>query len=390
MSGDSKKRRRKKRDGLRKRCRCGDRRWDGCPHPWHFKIKIPGQAKRHRLILEKHFNVVSPISREEAEALADRARVELRTPTAFDARLTLNAAIDRFEKAYPEKKHYYLRKLREVEVQGSTGVVKLGVKAIADITSDDIEQAAQACQEEAKAGRRGGIDSKRHLLTTARRLFNWAIRQKMSRSTPFRFEGQAMIDVPSSRQRDRRLVGDEEERLMAAADPYTRDLAAAALETGCRGGELRLLQWVDVQGDFLVLTAEKTKTKRRRLIPISPTLKKILDRRRKGPDDKPLPETAYVFGTAVGEPVSRRLANRWWTTTCERAKLNDLHFHDLRHEFGSQLLEAGGELHEVQATLGHTNIKMTSTYLNATTKGVQEAFKKLEAKRRRRSLRVVG
>ena len=46
----------------------------------------------------------------------------------------------------------------------------------------------------------------------------------------------------------------------------------------------------------------------------------------------------------------------------------------------SQLLEAGGELHDVQATLGHTNITMTSTYLSATTQGVKQAFKKLEAK----------
>ena len=53
------------------------------------------------------------------------------------------------------------------------------------------------------------------------------------------------------------------------------------------------------------------------------------------------------------------------------------------------MLEAGGELHEVQATLGHTNIKMTSTYLNATTQGVKQAFKKLEAKRRRQNIKVL-
>jgi site-specific recombinase XerD len=53
------------------------------------------------------------------------------------------------------------------------------------------------------------------------------------------------------------------------------------------------------------------------------------------------------------------------------------------------LLEAGGELHEVQATLGHTNITMTSTYLNATRQGVKQALKKLEAKRLRQSIRVV-
>ena len=43
----------------------------------------------------------------------------------------------------------------------------------------------------------------------------------------------------------------------------------------------------------------------------------------------------------------------------------------------------------MQATLGHTNIKMTSTYLHATTQGVKLAFKKLEAKRRRQSIKVV-
>jgi hypothetical protein len=49
-----------------------------------------------------------------------------------------------------------------------------------------------------------------------------------------------------------------------------------------------------------------------------------------------------------------------------------------------------GQLHEVQATLGHSNIKMTSVYLNATDVGVAQAFTKLESKRRRAALRVVA
>ena len=76
-----------------------------------------------------------------------------------------------------------------------------------------------------------------------------------------------------------------------------------ALETGCRGGELRSLQWHDIQDDVLVLTAEKTKTKRKRVIPISPTLRTLLDRRTLGPDGTELPATAHVFGNAVGSPL---------------------------------------------------------------------------------------
>jgi len=116
----------------------------------------------------------------------------------------------------------------------------------------------------------------------------------------------------------------------------------------------------------------------------------MLDRRRKGPDREDLPTTAHVFGTPSANPCHGGSRNRWWTAACKAAKIDDLNFHDLRHEFGSQLFEAGGDLHEVQATLGHTNIKMTSTYLNATTQGIKQAFKKLEAKRRRRNLHVVA
>ncbi len=52
----------------------------------------------------------------------------------------------------------------------------------------------------------------------------------------------------------------------------------------------------------------------------------------------------------------------------------DLHLHDLRHEAGSRLLEAGWPLHHVQHMLGHANIEQTSTYLNATLKGLHRSM----------------
>jgi integrase len=263
-------------------------------------------------------------------------------------------------------------------------------KLLHEVSAGEIETLAAERQQKAAKGRHGGVDARRHLLTTARRFWNWCIKQKLTKATPFRENGVSMIDVPTSRQRHRRLVGDEESRLLASADPWTKDLITAALETGCRGGELRGLQWCDVQDGVLVLQADKTKTKRMRRIPISPTLEKTLERRRKGPDAQDLPPDAHVFGNETGEQVSRRAAHRLWAATLKTAKISDLKFHDLRHEFGSQLLEAGGKLHEVQATLGHTNIRMTSTYLNAQEAGIQDAFAKLAAKRRRKNLRVVG
>jgi len=51
--------------------------------------------------------------------------------------------------------------------------------------------------------------------------------------------------------------------------------------------------------------------------------------------------------------------------------------------------QTGASLHEVQAILGHTTLAMTGRYLSAIEKGVGEAFKKLEAKRRRRAIAIV-
>jgi site-specific recombinase XerC len=59
----------------------------------------------------------------------------------------------------------------------------------------------------------------------------------------------------------------------------------------------------------------------------------------------------------------------------------DLTFHDSRHEAGSRLLEAGWPLHDVAHMLGHANIAQTSTYLNATRVGLQDAMRRLVASR---------
>ncbi len=82
----------------------------------------------------------------------------------------------------------------------------------------------------------------------------------------------------------------------------------------------------------------------------------------------------YVFGDAIGEKVSD--PKKAWAKTCERSGITDLHFHDLRHEAGSRLLEAGWPLHHVQEMLGHAALKQTSTYLNVTQVGLQDSMRR--------------
>ena len=89
--------------------------------------------------------------------------------------------------------------------------------------------------------------------------------------------------------------------------------------------------------------------------------------------------SAFVFGNEIGARVaSVRTA---WRNTCRTAKVAGLRLHDLRHEAGSRFIEAGFPLHNVQAMLGHANLKTTSTYLNATLGGLHASMRKLDEQR---------
>ena len=185
------------------------------------------------------------------------------------------------------------------------------------------------------------------------------------------------VRVSSPRRRD-----GEEERLVRYAPPHLRDLIIAALETGCRRGELLSLRWSDIKwsANIILLLADVTKPHHARDVPMSRRLRAVLDMRRYAPDGTRHGPDQYVFGNGVGEPVkSVRTA---WENTCRRANIEDLHFHDLRREFGSRLRETPGMSdHEVRDWLGHANITTTSRYLSTTRVGLQQAVHKFEEAR---------
>lgn len=90
-----------------------------------------------------------------------------------------------------------------------------------------------------------------------------------------------------------------------------------------------------------------------------------MPRKPKGPPDVPL---APVHTRAAADSQARAPSR----VACHAI---DLHVHDLRHEGGSRLLEAGWLVHYVQHMLGHASLQQTSTYLNATLRGLHESMR---------------
>ena len=75
-----------------------------------------------------------------------------------------------------------------------------------------------------------------------------------------------------------------------------------------------------------------------------------------------------------------RAFKKYWARMCERAKIHDLHFHDLRHTFATRLQGLGVDYEVRQALLGHRMPGITASYSHggpAWDQKLREAVRKL-------------
>jgi integrase len=61
-------------------------------------------------------------------------------------------------------------------------------------------------------------------------------------------------------------------------------------------------------------------------------------------------------------PYNHRSAGTAFRRACQDLGIEDLHFHDLRHEGTSRLFEAGFEIQQVALVTGHKDWKMLRRY----------------------------
>lgn len=69
---------------------------------------------------------------------------------------------------------------------------------------------------------------------------------------------------------------------------------------------------------------------------------------------------------------------RWFEEVVGKAKITNLHWHDLRHTFASRLIMAGVPLRAVQVLLGHKRIETTRWYAHLGEAHLREAVERLK------------
>jgi integrase len=74
------------------------------------------------------------------------------------------------------------------------------------------------------------------------------------------------------------------------------------------------------------------------------------------------PQSAFVFTSERGGPMTRSNVSKMVETSGERAGLPYMHPHMLRHTCGHLLADAGHDTRRLQLWLGHSDIKHTARY----------------------------
>ena len=146
------------------------------------------------------------------------------------------------------------------------------------------------------------------------------------------------------------------------------DLVELCLYTGLRQAEALGLTWDRVDRSRGVLLLEVTKSGRRREVPLC------------GPADAVLARLAgsvtpagLVFGTS-----SWTMFRKAWEKALEAAKLEGLHFHDLRHTFASWAVQRGATLTELKDLLGHATLAMVMRYAHLSPEHLRSAVARLD------------
>lgn len=156
---------------------------------------------------------------------------------------------------------------------------------------------------------------------------------------------------PPGEARERRLKDVEAERLLEAIpkrNTYLRPMLILALESAMRRGEILALHWSDIDHTNRLLRIRHSKTGKPRTIALSPIA---------------LAALASCSNTSPKVfPVSPNAVRLAWERLCRKAGIEDLRFHDLRHEAISRLTELGLTQAEVALQSGHRDPRMLARY----------------------------
>lgn len=188
---------------------------------------------------------------------------------------------------------------------------------------------------------------------------------------------------------DRSITREEESLLLSEMAPHLLAIGKVALITGLRKENIVSLDWAQVdweRGKIKFMIKSELEGGKEHIVMLTPTLRAVLmalGQKKRGPVFTFQPRLKNdADGTPRwGEPQPCISIRSAWEGARKRAGLDketrakvgklQVRFHDLRHTFGTRILEATDNIKLAKDLLGHANIKTTERYSH--TKPVKRA-----------------
>ena len=195
----------------------------------------------------------------------------------------------------------------------------------------------------------------RHAWNVATLEWGWRLNEN-----PFK-----LVKYPKSNPpRERRLRKGEYELLKSKLSQrgswYLWPMIEIAIETGMRKSEILSLTWESVDFESREIFLQQTKSGYSRWITLTNKALSVLK-------DMPNKEN-HIF------PVTENAVRQSWERLRNRAGLNDLNFHDLRHEAISRFFEMGLTAPEVASISGHRTLNQLFRYSHANLERIKDKF----------------
>lgn len=239
-----------------------------------------------------------------------------------------------------------------------------GNKPIQDIKTSDIELFRKFLIDK-KQLKNSTVNRYISLLSKA---FNLAIADKLISSNPCKVK-----KLKEDNEITRYLTTEEEERLFNELPEHLKPIVITALQTGLRRSNLLNLKWEQIDFDygFIEVLKQDNKGHKQIRLPISQKLMAVF--KSIGIQNKGYvfvnPETGKAYNTI----------RKGFLKACERAKIENFRFHDLRHTVGTRLIEKGVDIKTVQEILAHSSVVTTQRYCHSSVQRKKSAIEVLNS-----------
>lgn len=219
-------------------------------------------------------------------------------------------------------------------------------------------------------------------LTAFRAMLRWAKERDIIMSCPVIEKKLKSLPETDSREIIRYLSPEERNRLFIALDErekrqgkdYLKPAVILSLNTGIRRKALLSLTWEDVNFHTRMITLRSSTSKKQKLdhVPLNSLAYKTLSEWKKlQKDDNPLVFPNPKTGSKMHD------CRNSWKKLLRDAEIENFRWHDMRHDFASQLVMRDVSILTVKKLMTHSKLEMTLRYAHLAPKKRKEAVEKL-------------